>query len=164
MTNEEKKAKAKAKPEEKAEVDILIAEAKRLGLKIPKISIAGFKSKKPGDIEKEKARVKKQLVHLLQHAIANAKANAKLKPIDKRRALLRSRFKAVKARDRAHTYSDKNIKAWLEELKMINNNPKSWNKLTKNGTVPFVPGNRKKKTARDILDGMNLEEEDNTEE
>lgn len=138
----------------------LIEEAKTLGIELPRLSLAGLRVKDPKIVAKEEIRQKKQFIHLLQTAIAKNKANAKMKPIDKRRALLVSRFKAVKSRNRPSTYSDANIKAWIEELNMINNNPKSWNKVTKNGTVNFVPGNKKKKTARDVLDEMDLEDKD----
>ena len=140
-----------------AGVEKLIEEATSLGLKIPRISIAGFKGKTPEDLIKEKARVKKQLIDLLTTMIAKHKANAKLKPIEKRKAVLAARFKAVKSRTRAHTYSDKNIAAWLEEYNLIKDNPKSWNKITANGTKPYTPGNKRKMTAKDRLDAMDLE-------
>lgn len=162
MVKEKADAQAEEKPKNKVE-DLkatLIKEAGTLGIKLPRTSISGFKSKKPEDIEKEKVRVEKDLILWLQTVIAAAKAEAKLKPIDKRRALLISRMRAVKARARAHTYSDANIKAWLEELAMIDSNPKSWNKITKSGTVNFTPGNKRKRTARDILDEMDLEDKD----
>ena len=162
------KAKAKAEAEEKAKAETkdddlktaLIEEAKTLGIELPRLSLAGLRVKDPKIVTKEEIRQEKQFIHLLQTAIAKNKANARMKPIDKRRALLVSRFKAVKSRNRPSTYSDANLKAWIEELNMINNNPKSWNKVTKNGTVNFVPGNKKKKTARDILDEMDLEDKD----
>lgn len=141
---------------EKAEIDNLIEEAKQLGIKISKTSTAGFKSKKPGDLEKEKVRIAKNHITWLKIMIAKAKAEAKMKPIDKRRALLRGRFKAIRSRTRAHTYTNKNVEAWLEEFNLIKNNPRSWNRITANGTKPFTPGNRRKKTAKDMLDEMNL--------
>lgn len=159
----EAKVKAEAEAEAKKGADspkaALIEEAKLLGIKLPRTSIAGFKGKKPEDIEKEKARIAKGLIKWLQIMIAKKKAEAKMKPIDKRKAVLVGRFKAVRSRDRAHTYSDANIKAWTEEFNLIKNNPRAWNKITKNGTVPYVPGNKKKKTAKEILDGMNLDDE-----
>ena len=144
--------------EKPKEVDVLMAEAKTLGLDIPRLSIAGLRSKDPKNVAKEEARQAKQLVYLLKVSIEKAKEKARTKPIKKRRALLVSRFKAVKARDRAFTYSDANIKAWLEELNLIDSNPKSWNKITAKGTLPFTPSNKKKKSARDILDGMDFED------
>ena len=136
----------------------LIKEATSFGLEIPRISIAGFNAKKPEDLIREKARVKKQLIELLTFMIAKAKALAKLKPIEKRMVLLAARFKAVKSRTRAHTYSDKNIAAWLEEYNLIKDNPKSWNKITANGTKPYTPGNKRKMTAKDRLDAMDLDD------
>ena len=152
----ETKEKAKVVPEAEEEAK-LIEEATSLGLKIPRLSIGGLKDKKPENITKEEARQKKQFIDLLKTMIAKHKANAKMKPIEKRKALLVSRLKAVKARDRAYTYTDAIIKAWLEELEMINNNPKAWNKTTVNGTKPYTPSNKKKKTALDILDSMDLD-------
>lgn len=140
------------------ETEKLEEEAKALGIKIPKTSMGGLKSKKPEDIEKEKLRLAKDKIQWLQIMIAKAKAVSKMKPIDKRRKLLEGRFKAVRSRTRAHTYTNKNVEAWLEEHALIKNNPKSWNKITANGTKPFTPGNKKKKTAKDLLDEMDLEE------
>ncbi len=148
-----------AEKEEKA-IDLkaaLIKEAETLGIKIPRTSLAGLKSKKPEDIEKEKARIEKGLIEWLQIMIAKAKVEARMKPIDKRRKLLAGRFKAVRSRKRAHTYSDKNIEAWLEEYSLIKNNPKRWNEITENGKKPYTPGNKKKMTAKDRLDAMNLD-------
>lgn len=155
----EAKEKAEAEARLEAETDVF-EEAERLGIPIPKTSMTGFKGKKPSEIEKEEIRLKKHVVGILKIAIAKQKADAKLKPIDRRRAYLASRFKAVKSRTRAHTYSDANIKAWLEEYNIIINTPKRWNKITNNGKVNFTPGNKKKQTARDVLDGMNLDDEE----
>jgi len=133
-------------------------EAAALGIVGSKVKLSTFKGRdNPVAAEKEKARHDKLAAQRLQNRIAQAKANAKLKPIDKREALLVARFKAIKSKVRPNTYTDKNIKAWIEELKMINRNPKSWNKATANGTKPYVPDNRKARTASDILDGMDLE-------
>jgi len=147
--------------EEKVETEIeaLEKEAKALGIKKSRIAMAGFsnkKGRKPVEIVKESARAQKKANGRLARRVETAKAKAKMKPIDKRKALLVSRFKAVKSRTRPRTYTDKNIKAWLEELDMIERNPKSWNSQTKKGTIPFVPSNKKKKTAQEILDGMDL--------
>jgi len=132
-------------------------EAKMLGVKKSRISMSGFKDKKPEKIAKEEARTAKKASSRLAKNIAKAKATSKMKPIGKRRGVLVARLRAVKARRRAHTYTNAIITAWLEELKMIDNNPKSWNKITGNGTRGYVPGNKRKRTARDILDGMDLE-------
>jgi len=143
----------------KTEREKLLAEAKALGVTRSKISVAGLniKDKTPEKVAKEEARMNKLADERLKARVEQAKLDAKKKPIDKRRDIIVARFKAIKSRTRPHTYSDKNIKAWLEELNMINNNPKSWVKVTKNGTIPFVPGNRKKKTAKEILDEMDLD-------
>ena len=149
------------KEDELNENEKLLAEAKALGVTQPKVRMAGFtirgKTPEPTIIEAEEKKHKKLADEKLKIRVHEAKQRAKQKPIDKRRDLIKSRFKAVKNRTRANTYSDKNIQAWLEELNLIENNPKSWIRLTKNGTIPFVPGNRKKKTAREILDSMDLE-------
>ena len=152
-------SKDKTEVTEKASVKIE-DEAKSLGITSSKVSMTGFKDNKPEKVEKEKERHKKLVAKRLASRIAKAKATAKMKPIDKRKAVLVARFKVVKSRTRPNTYTDANIKAWLEEYNMINNNPKAWNKITKNGTVGFVPGNKKKKTAKDILNGMDLEDEE----
>ena len=135
----------------------LIKEAETLGIKIPRTTIAGFKAKKPQDLEKEKVRIEKNLLKWLQTMITKAKAIAKLKPIEKRRAVLVARLKAVKSQARAHTYTDVILRSWIEELDMIDRNPKSWNTATVKGTKPYIPASKRKKTAKDILDGMDLE-------
>ena len=122
--------------------------------------MAGFKDQKPEKIAEETERHNKLADKRLSNRIAKAKADAKKKPIDKRRDLLVARMRAVKSRVRTVTYSNKNLEAWIEELEMINHNPKSWNKITKNGTLPYTPGNKKKKTARDKLDEMDLDAEE----
>lgn len=142
---------------EKLDTEKIEEEAKSLGVKKSRTTMAGFKDKDPAKIAKETAKHDKLANKRLESRIDRAKADAKLKPIDKRRMLLVARFRAVKSRHRPNTYSDANIKAWIEELEMINNNPKSWNKITANGTIPFTPANKKKRTARDILESMDLE-------
>lgn len=133
-------------------------EARGLGIKPSRIRMSSFKSKDPEKIDKEQAKHDKMVNKRIKKRIAKKKAEVKLKPIDKRKALLVGRFKAVKSRNRPNSYSDANLKAWLEELNMIKNSPGTWNKLTKNGTIGFVPGNKKKKTARDEIDGMDLDD------
>ncbi len=158
------KAQIEAREEAKAEAEAadalveLVEEAKSFGIKLPRVSIAGFKSIKPEDIEKENIRQAKERIVWLRTMVAKAKIEAKMKPIDKRRKMLKGRFKAIRSHTRANTYSNKNVEAWLEEYNLINHNPRSWNKITANGTKPFTPGNRKKKSAKDILDSMDLED------
>jgi len=150
----------KTKDKEKTEDEKLLAEAKELGVTRSKISVSpGFRTKDstPEKLAKEENKQNKLADERLKDRVEQAKVNAKIKPIDKRKNLLVSRFKAVKSRARPNNYSDANIKAWLEELKMIDNNPKSWNKVTKNGTIPFIPDNRRKKTAKEMLDSMDLD-------
>ena len=156
----ETEAKSNAEEEAKAET---AREAEQLGIKKSKVKITGYKNKKgvtPTQIEKEEKRHNDLAAKRTENRIAKAKADAKMKPIDKRKALLEGRFKAVRNRTRAHTYSDKNIEAWLEEYKLITNNPRAWNKITENGKVNYTPGNKKKKTAKDLLDGMNFDDEE----
>ena len=152
MAKEE--SKEKAADDQKA---TLIKEAEALGIKIPRTSMASFKGTKPEDIEKERLRIEKDLIKWLETVIRATKANAKLKPIDRRRALLIGRFKAVKSQNRANTYTGQILEAWIEELNLINNNPKSWNKITVNGTKPYTPGNKRKMTAKDRLAAMDLD-------
>lgn len=173
MTAEEKAAKknaeakakleAKQKAEEEAKTTATAEKAQQLGIRTSKVKMTGFKSKKgvtPAQIEKEEKKHKDLAVKRTENRIAKAKAKAKMKPIDRRKALLAGRFKAVRSRTRAHTYSEKNLEAWLEEYNLIKNNPKRWNKITQNGKLNYTPGNKKKKTAKDILDGMNFDDED----
>lgn len=136
----------------------LVTEAKLLGIKLPRLSIAGLGTKDLKVVANEELRQKKQFNRLVRAAITKHKTAAKMKPIDKRKALLLGRFKAAQTRIRANTYSDKNMKAWIEELNVINSNPKAWIASTKNGKLPFAPGNKKNRSALEILDGMDLEE------
>ena len=132
-------------------------EAKALGVKKSKVSMGGYKEKKADKIDKEKAKHDRLCADRLKKRVEKAKARAKLKPIDKRKIVLIGRLKAVKERKRTITYPPANIKAWIEELNMINQNPKSWNTQTKNGKVNYTPDNKRKKTTKDILDGMDLD-------
>lgn len=149
------KAVEKGKEIDKAKLE---KEAATLGIKKSKVLMSGYKDKNPDKLEKEKAKHDKLVNKRLEGRVAKAKADAKKKPIDKRRALLKGRFRAVRSRRRPRTYSDKNIKAWVEEFNMIENNPQGWNRATANGTKPFTPSNKKKKTAREILDAMELDD------
>lgn len=153
-------ADAEAELKAKQEQGLSVAdEARALGIKTSTVKLAGFKDKSKSDkMEKEQERQKKLLNKRTAKRIEKAKAKANMKPIEKRRNLLRSRLRAVKARERANTYSDANIKAWLEELQLIDSSPKMWNQLTNKGTVNFIPGNKKKRTMRDVVDSMDLEE------
>ncbi len=157
----ESAAKAEAKSEDNAKAGdkALLAEAEALGIKESRVSLTGFKSKKgikPEDIVREEARVAKKTRSRLAKAVTNAKALAKMKPINKRLALLISRFKAVVSRTRPQNYTDEIIAAWTEEYNLIKSSPRSWVKLTSNGKTPFVPQGRKKKTAREKLDELDL--------
>ena len=132
-------------------------EAKALGVKESKVKMSSFKDKDSVKIERETKKHEKLCALRIENRIAKAKVLAKMKPIDKRRALLVGRFKAVRAKARTYTYSDKVIEAWTEEFKVINNDPKMWITATANGTTQFVPGNRKKKTPKERLDAMDLD-------
>ena len=142
---------------EKAETSNVSEEARTLGVKGSRIKMAGFKDKDPVKIEKEKAKHQKLVEERIKKRVAKAKELAKLKPIDKRKALLVGRFKAIRARGRTYTYSNKNVEAWREEYEMIKNNPKSWIEATSNGTKPYTPGNKRKKSAKELLDSMDLD-------
>lgn len=156
----EAEAKASEKAATKAAATIE-AEAERLGVKKSVVHMSSFdvKNKTPEKINKEEARHKKLVAARLKNRVAKAKALAKMKPIDKRKALLKGRFRAVRNRTRAHTYTNKMIAAWTEEYELIIHNPKQWNSLTHNGTKPYTPGNKKKMTAKERLDGMNLDDD-----
>lgn len=154
MADEEKqKAKATATLEE---------EAAKLGVKKSKVLMSSFdvKNKTPEKIAKEAERHEKLVAQRLKNRVVKAKAKAKMKPIDKRKALIVGRFRAVKAKTRAHTYTNKMIAAWTEEYELIISNPKQWNAITKKGTKPYTPGNKKKMTAKERLDGMDLDDDE----
>ena len=157
MANEEK-VEAKAA----RETATLEEEAGRLGVKRSKVSMGGFnvKDKTAEKTAKEEERHRKLADKRLKKRVAKAKAKAKMKPIELRKKGLVDRFKAIRARVRAHTYSDKNIEAWREEYELIINNPRRWNRITENGKLPYTPGNKRKKSATEHLDSMNLDEDD----
>ncbi len=141
-----------------AELDIQISEeARALGVKGSKVKMSSFKDKDPTKVAKEKAKQEALIQKRIKNRIAKVKALAEMEPIDRRRALLRGRFEAVKAKARGITYSNKIIEALTEEYKIIQNSPKVWIKATNNGTTPFTPGNKRKKTAKQLLDTMNLD-------
>lgn len=146
-------AKEETKKEEKVD------EAAVLGVKGSRIVMTGFKDKDPTRIAKEAAKHETLSKARIEKRVAKAKKDAKMKPIEKRKALLASRFKAVRARVRPNNYTNKMIEAWTEEFELIRNNPKQWNKITNNGTKNFTPGNKKKMTAKEKLDNMNLDED-----
>ena len=152
----EKEAEAAVKAEEKAKVSIE-EEAKLLGVKKSRVVMTGYKGKKADMVEKETARHKKLVEKRLENRIARAKKVAKMKPIDLRKAALKSRFKTVRSGKRQAIYTDAILRAWIEELDLINSNPKAWNKATKNGTKSYTPGSKKKQTAKDILGRMDLD-------
>jgi hypothetical protein len=139
------------------ETDAIENEAATLGIKESKVKMATYKEKDPVKIEKEETRHRKLIKKRTANRIDKAKVAAKMKPIDKRKALLIGRFKAIRAKTRTYTYSNKNVEAWTEELNMIKNNPKGWKQVTENGTIPFAPGNKTKKTAKQLLDNMDLD-------
>ena len=152
----QEKAEAKA-AEEKTSSD---EEAKTLGISRSKISMAGFKDKdKPEKMLKEATRQEKLADKRVANRVAKTKAKAAIKPIDKRKKLLQARFKAVRTRKRGVTYTNKIIEAYTEEYNLIINNPKSWLQQTANGTKPYAPGNVRKKTAKELLESMDLDTE-----
>lgn len=157
---QEKKLKAKEKAESEAEnaKEKIDKEAKELGIKKTRIKMAGFKNKDPDKLEKAFNKHKKLRDKRTVKRIEKAKINKAMKPVDKRRNLLKARLRSVKEENRAITYSSKVVEAWLEELNLIERSTKTWNKLTKNGTVNYIPGNKKKRTMKDILDSMDLDE------
>ena len=142
--------------EDKNKADLL-AEAKRLGIKPPKVKIAPNIAKDPVKMEKELKRIEKNEVQFLENAIKAYKAKAIKKPIDIRRDMIKSRFKAVRNRSRARTYPDESIKLWINELEVIENSPKLWVKATSNGTQPYPVQGKGKKTAMALLDQMDLD-------
>lgn len=152
------KAKTAGETKEAAAVE---EEAEKLGVKKSKVGMAGYniKDKTPEKTAREKARHDKLAAERLKNRVAKAKLKAKMKPIEKRKALFVGRFKAIRSRVRASTYTNATVEAWTEEFNLIINNPRQWIKVTKNGTVPYSPGNKRKKTAKELLDGMNLDDE-----
>ena len=132
-------------------------EAKTLGIKTSKTSLSGFKTKGPADTSREAKKHEELASARTKNRITKAKAAAKMKPVDKRRLLLQGRFKAVRARTRPNTYTDAMIKAWIEELNVIQNNPKHWITETNNGKDPYPRPGKKAKTASALLDSMDLD-------
>ena len=135
----------------------LVRQAKLLGITPPKVSIPANVSKDPAKLAKVEKKIANDKRKFLTSAIEKVKGDDKKKPIDKRRELLQARFKVVRDRNRARTYSDAMVKAWVKEFEIIKNNPKLWNKETLNGTVPFPVATRKSKSAAAILDSMDLD-------
>jgi hypothetical protein len=146
---------ADSKPKE-PEVD----EAEALGITRSKTKFSNFKHKDdPAKTDKEERKHKKLADIRVANRITKAKALAKMSPMDKRKALLVGRLKAVKAKARSTTYSDAVVAAFTEEFKLIKDSPKSWVKATANGTIPYNPGNKRKMTAKERLDRMDFDDE-----
>ena len=135
----------------------LARQAKLLGIKAPKITIPANVAKDPVKLAKAEKKRDDDIRKSLQSSIEKAKVDDKRSPIDIRRDLLESRFRVVRGRKRAKTYTDAMVKAWLKEYEIIKNNKKMWIKETANGTLPFPIANRKSKSAAAILDAMDLD-------
>ena len=148
-----------AKEEKQDAKEKLVDEANALGVKRSNIKMTSFKDKDPTRAAREAAKLEKLADKRVENRIAKAKKAANMKPIDKRRDLLKARLKAVKDKRRGITYPDKSLMAWIEELKLITSSPKAWNNATKKGTANYVPGNKKKQTTEDILANMDLDTE-----
>lgn len=134
-------------------------EEELLGIARSKVKFSNFKHKDDSaKTDKEERKHKKLADKRVENRIAKAKKLAKMKPIEKRLALLIGRLRAVKARDRGTTYSDAVVKAFTEEYELIKNSPKSWIKATAHGTIPYNPGNKRKITAKERLDRMDLDD------
>ena len=132
-------------------------EAKALGVKKSKVSLASYKTKGPADTAREATRQEEMAAARVKNRIAKAKADAKKKPIDKRRELIQARFKAIRSRHRPTTYSDALIRTWMKELEVIQSNPKHWVKETGDGKKAYPIVNKKNRSARSLLDSMDLD-------
>jgi hypothetical protein len=135
----------------------VVDEAKVLGVDKSKTNLSSYKTKGPADTAREAKKQEELIAKRVKNRVAKKKALAKKKPIEVRRALLTSRFKAIRARTRPNNYSEAMINAWIEELKVIDNNPKLWNKETNNGQFPYPRPAKGKRSAQSLLDSMDLD-------
>jgi hypothetical protein len=132
-------------------------QAKRLGVKPPKITIPANVQKDPAKFAKAQKAADTKIRKALIRGIEAAKKKAKQTPIDVRRECLEARFKVVRNRRRSRTYPDAMVKMWIKEYEILKNNPKLWNKETQNGTQPFPVAAKKNKSAAALLDAMDLD-------
>lgn len=136
-----------------------VNEVEALGIDRSKVKFSNYKHRDDsGKTEKEQRKHEKLADKRVENRIAKKKALAKMTPIQKRKALLVGRLKAVKAKARSYTYSDAVVAAWTEEFTLIKDNPKAWNKATANGSIPYNPGNKHKMTAKERLEHMDLDD------
>lgn len=137
-------------PAETQEVD----EAKLLGIKGSKIKCERFTGK---DAEKEEAKHEKFAAKRLENRITKAKAKAKLSPVKRRSKLIKAKLSAHANMPSLRKYSETHLKNLIKEKKVIDDNPKAWVSLTKNGTEPFPITPVKKRTALQEIETMNLD-------
>ena len=148
MAKEEKKEptpEAKSTPAE---------EAKTLGVSESKINTARYTGK---DAAKEAKKHEQLKADRLENRIKKAKANGKMKPIDRRKKLIEAKFRAHKAAPSIQKYSETLLRNLLKELNVIKTAPKQWTSRTANGTRPYPIAEAKKKTALDMIEDMDLD-------
>ena len=119
--------------DEKTDID---EEAKKLGVSKSRIRMPGIKSK---DKEKETKKHEKLVATRTANRIEKKKAEAKLKPVDKRKALLEARLRKVAAGNQATNYTNETINSWVDELAFIKKSPAAWKKgCMKGGKQPSL--------------------------
>ena len=128
----------------------------KVALGISESNVTQFNNVKESLREKEKARHEKLKAKRIENRIAKKKAEAKLRPIDKRRNLLMARLGRVKGKQTEHHTPAGVLKEWIDELKMIKSAPKAWNERTQNGSRPFKV-QKTGDTVQDKLNAMDLD-------
>jgi hypothetical protein len=144
MAKEEKAAAKKGLSDAQKE------QANSLGITPSRVNLSGFKDKEPAKLDKEIRKHEELVDTRIANRIDKAKADSKLTAIDKRRLQLQARLKAVRSGKRPRSYPRLVVMAWIEELKLIEANPKGWK-------VGWTPNKQKKQTPTEILESMNLD-------
>ena len=117
---------------------------------IPKsrIMMAGFKDKdNPIKMKAEEERQEKLAAARQKNRKKRIIENAKLTPIEVRKRQLTATLRRCKKS--ATTYRPEMIRAWIKELKIIQNTPDEWG--------PNCVGVKKKKSGQELLEAMNLD-------
>ena len=151
--NASKEAKAVEKESKQSD-----REASIHGVSKSRVLFSGFKGKSdPDKLAREEAKHKK-LNHIrVENRIKKAKKLDKMKPVDKRRSLLIARLRGAKNRNRPRSHSIVLLELFAKELEFIQQNPKGWTKVTKNGTIPYG-GHGKKASIEERLEAMDLDD------
>lgn len=120
---------------------------KTISIPKSKVSISSNIAINPAKLKIEEEKQKKLAEKRKKVRVAKATADP-TPPIKTRENLLKARLGKVK-KGIPHTYRKEQVIVWAQELRIIQNNPEQW----KQGCVRA----KKKKSAQDYIDGLNVD-------